>query len=89
MELWPHRALRLGNSFEHVLGTRMPDFIGLCARLREAGVQEPHMTGSGSAVFGLLGPRVIARCFFDRFRGSEALYVVRFARSGLGIRRLS
>jgi hypothetical protein len=47
------------------------------------------MTGSGSAVFGLLGPRVFARCFFDRFRGSEALYVVSFARSGLRIRRLS
>ena len=89
MGLWPYRALRLGNSFEAVLGTRMPDFVGLCARLREAGVREPHLTGSGSAVFGLLGPRAFARCFFDRFKGSEALYVVRFARSGLGIRRLS
>jgi 4-diphosphocytidyl-2-C-methyl-D-erythritol kinase len=88
-ELWPYRALRLGNSFEEALGTRMPDFVDLCARLRGAGVREPHMTGSGSAVFGLLGPRVFARSFFDRFKGSEALYVVRFARSGLGIRRLS
>ncbi|TFG88407.1 MAG: 4-(cytidine 5'-diphospho)-2-C-methyl-D-erythritol kinase [Gemmatimonadales bacterium] len=87
MGLWPYRALRLGNSFEAVLGTRMPDFVDLCARLREAGVREPHLTGSGSAVFGLLGPRVLARCFLDRFRGSEALYVVRLARSGLGIRR--
>jgi 4-diphosphocytidyl-2-C-methyl-D-erythritol kinase len=89
MGLWPYRALRLGNSFEGVLGTRMLDFVDLCARLREAGVREPHMTGSGSAVFGLLDPHGFARCFFDRFRGSEALYVVRFARSGLGIRRLS
>ena len=89
MGLWPYRALRLGNSFEDVLGLRMPNFVDLCARLREAGVQEPHLTGSGSAVFGLLGPRVLARSFFDRFKGSEALYVVRFARSGLGIRRLS
>lgn len=89
MGLWPQRALRLGNSFEEVLGTRMPDFVDLCARLREAGIREPHMTGSGSAVFGLLGPRGFARCFIDRFRGSEALYVVRFARSGLGVRRLS
>jgi 4-diphosphocytidyl-2-C-methyl-D-erythritol kinase len=89
MELWLQRALRLGNSFEKVLGARMPDFVDLRARLREAGARESHMTGSGSAVFGLLGPRVFARCFFDRFRGSEALYVVRFARSGLGIRRLS
>jgi 4-diphosphocytidyl-2-C-methyl-D-erythritol kinase len=89
MRLWPQRALRLGNSFEQVLGTRRSDFVDLCARLCEAGVREPHMTGSGSAVFGLLGPRSIAQCFIDRFRGSEALYVVRFARSGLGIRRLS
>jgi 4-diphosphocytidyl-2-C-methyl-D-erythritol kinase len=89
MGLWPYQALRLGNSFEAVLGARMPDFVGLCARLREAGVREPHLTGSGSAVFGMLGPRVVARCLFDRFRGSEALYVVRFAGSGLGIRRLS
>jgi 4-diphosphocytidyl-2-C-methyl-D-erythritol kinase len=89
MELWPYRALRLGNSFEEVLGTRMPDFADLCARLREAGVREPHMTGSGSAVFGLLEHRVFARSFFGRFKGNETLYVVRSARSGLGIRRLS
>ncbi len=87
--LWPHRALRLGNSFEEVLGTRMPDFVDLCARLREAGVREPRMTGSGSAVFGLFGPRALARCFLGRFTGSETLYVVRSARSGLGVRRLS
>jgi 4-diphosphocytidyl-2-C-methyl-D-erythritol kinase len=89
MNLRPYRALGLGNSFEAVLGTRLPEFVDLCVRLREAGVQEPHLTGSGSAVFGLLGPRVFARSFFDCFRGSEALFVVRFARSGLGIRRLS
>ena len=89
MELWPHRALRLGNSFEEVLGSRIPDFVGLCARLREAGVQEPRMTGSGSAVFGLLGARAFERGFFDRFTGNEALYVVRFAGRGLEIRRLS
>jgi 4-diphosphocytidyl-2-C-methyl-D-erythritol kinase len=87
--LWPYRALRLGNSFEQVLGARKADFVDLCARLREAGVREPHMTGSGSAVFGFLRSRGFARCFFDRFKGSEALYVVRSARSGLGIRRLS
>jgi 4-diphosphocytidyl-2-C-methyl-D-erythritol kinase len=89
MKLGLQRALRLGNSFEEVLGTRKPDFVDLCARLREAGVLEPRLTGSGSAVFGLLGPRALVRSFFDRFRGGETLYVVRFARSGLGIRRLS
>jgi 4-diphosphocytidyl-2-C-methyl-D-erythritol kinase len=87
--LWPHQALGLGNSFEGVLGARKADFADLCTRLREAGVQEPHLTGSGSAVFGLLRPLGFARSFFDGFRGSEALYLARFARSGLGIRRLS
>ncbi len=86
---WPQRVLRLGNSFERVLGPRLPEFAGLCDRLRAAGVREPRMTGSGSAVFGLLGPRGFARCFFDRFSGSETIYVVRSAGSGLGIRRLS
>lgn len=89
MGLWPYRALRLGNSFEGVLGSRLPSFVGLCARLREAGVREPHMTGSGSAVFGLLGPRVSVRRTLGRFTGSETLYVVRSAAKGLGIRRLS
>ena len=89
MGLWPHRALRLGNSFEEVLGARMPEFVDLRARLREAGLREPHMTGSGSAVFALFGPRVFARSFLDRFTGGETLYVVRSAGRGLGIRRLS
>jgi 4-diphosphocytidyl-2-C-methyl-D-erythritol kinase len=89
MGLWPYRALRLGNSFEAALGTRMPDFVDLCARLREAGVREPHLTGSGSAVFGLFGPRALARGFFDRFVGSETLYVVRSVGRGLWTRRLS
>lgn len=85
--LWPYRALRLGNSLEGVLGTRMPSFVGLCARLREAGVREPRMTGSGSAVFGVLGPRTSSPGVLDRFRGSETLYLVRSAGRGLGIKR--
>jgi 4-diphosphocytidyl-2-C-methyl-D-erythritol kinase len=89
MALWPHGVLRLGNSFEEVLGTRTSGFLQLRARLREAGVREPHLTGSGSAVFGLLGPHADARRVLDRFAGSETLYVVRSARRGLGIRRLS
>jgi 4-diphosphocytidyl-2-C-methyl-D-erythritol kinase len=88
MRLWPCRVLGLGNSFEHVLGSREADFIDLRARLREAGFREPHLTGSGSAVFGLIGLHRPVRCLLGRFRGSEALYVVRSARSGLRIRRL-
>ncbi|MBI5710563.1 MAG: 4-(cytidine 5'-diphospho)-2-C-methyl-D-erythritol kinase [Candidatus Eisenbacteria bacterium] len=81
-------AMRLGNRFETVLGDRRSDFDSLCERLREAGVGEPRMTGSGSAVFGLLAPRVPAGKVIDRFVGNEALYVVRFTRSGVRLRRL-
>jgi 4-diphosphocytidyl-2C-methyl-D-erythritol kinase len=82
-------VLGLGNSFEFALGARLRDFEDLCARMRHAGIQKPHLTGSGSAVFGLLGRRGVARDVIDRFVGSETLYVVRSAGSGLGIRRLS
>lgn len=86
--LEPCDVIRLGNSFEEVLGSRGPDFAGLCSRMREAGLLEPRMTGSGSAVFGLLGRRARARAVVDRFAGNEVLYVVRSARRGLDIDRL-
>jgi len=86
--LEPRDVVRLGNSFEDVLGARRSDFIGLCSRMREAGLLEPRMTGSGSAVFGLLGRRSSARAVLDRLAGGEALYVVRSARRGLDIDRL-
>lgn len=89
MGLWPYSALRLGSSFEEVLGARLPSFVGLCARLREAGVRDPHMTGSGSAVFGVLEPGAFTRRVLDRFAGNETLYVVRSAGRGLGISRRS
>ena len=85
--LWPHRALRLGNSFEAVLGKRMPSFVCLRARLCAAGIRDPRMTGSGSAVFGVLEPRTSLRQVLDRFAGDETLYVVRSAGRGLEIRR--
>jgi 4-diphosphocytidyl-2C-methyl-D-erythritol kinase len=88
MVLEPCELIRLGNSFEDVLGARRPDFMDLRSRLREAGLQEPHMTGSGSAVFGLLGRRVPTRAVLDRFVGGEALFVVRSVRRGLDIDRL-
>jgi 4-diphosphocytidyl-2-C-methyl-D-erythritol kinase len=89
MGLWPYRALRLGNAFEAVLGSRMPGFVRLRSRLREAGVRDPHMTGSGSAVFGVLEPRVSSRMVLARFEGDETLYVVRSAGRGLVISRQS
>ena len=83
-EVW----LNLGNSFEEVLGRRRSDFLSLCERFREAGVNDVRMTGSGSAVFGVLEPGVSAERVAGRFNGSESLYIVRSTRSGLGLKPL-
>lgn len=86
--LSPFRAVRLGNSFEHAMGRREGAFIDLCSRLRRAGLAEPRLTGSGSAVFGLLEPGVPAHRVLERIAGSEALYVVHSARKSLAIERI-
>jgi 4-diphosphocytidyl-2-C-methyl-D-erythritol kinase len=83
------RALRLGNTFEQVLGSRREDFESLCDRLRTAGASHVRMTGSGSAVFGILPPTTPAEQVVDRFAGSEPLYLVRSARTGLKLRVLT
>jgi len=79
----PYHALRLGNAFEKVLGERRSGFLSLCARLRHAGAEEPHLTGSGSAVFGILPARLTALRFVDRFAGDEAIYLIRSRGTGL------
>jgi 4-diphosphocytidyl-2-C-methyl-D-erythritol kinase len=75
-------ALRLGNTFEEVLGNRRRDFLSLCERLKHAGTSEPRLTGSGSAVFGILSKGSPSATAVRRFSGSEALYLVRSARAG-------
>jgi 4-diphosphocytidyl-2-C-methyl-D-erythritol kinase len=79
------RANRLGNTFETVLGNRRAAFESLCARLRSAGLEQPRLSGSGSAVFGVIGPRASSRRIIGSFEGTEALYVVRATRSGVRI----
>ncbi len=88
MALEPLAALRLGNTFEGALGGRRLAFADLRSRLREAGLMEPRLSGSGSSVFGLLEPRVTAPGVLARFRGAETLYVVRSAGAGLHIRKV-
>lgn len=83
------RALRLGNTFEGVLGSKREEFRSLCERLRAAGAVDVRMTGSGSAVFGILAPSVPADQVVGRFAGSEPLYVARSARAGLKLRLVS
>ncbi len=75
--------MRLGNTFEKVLGNRRSDFVSLGARLRRAATVAVRMTGSGSAVFAVLGPVAPLEEVAGRFTGSETLYAVRSARSGL------
>lgn len=77
------RALRLGNTFEQVLDERRSEFLSLCARLRRAGVEEPHLTGSGSAVFGIVPAGLPGGRVVTRFTGSEALYLIRSRGTGL------
>jgi 4-diphosphocytidyl-2-C-methyl-D-erythritol kinase len=78
----PERLLGLGNTFELALGSRTSDFLSLSARLRAAGLSSPTMTGSGSAVFGILAPGFPVARFARRFKGAEALFVVRSVRAG-------
>jgi 4-diphosphocytidyl-2-C-methyl-D-erythritol kinase len=77
------RAIRLGNTFEDVLGERRSEFLSLCARLRRAGVEGPHLTGSGSAVFGIVPAGVPVERVVERFSGDEAIYLIRSRGTGL------
>jgi 4-diphosphocytidyl-2-C-methyl-D-erythritol kinase len=77
---------RLGNTFERVLGRRKRDFDSLCARMRAAGLLQPHLTGSGSGVFGVLPKGAPARVLAGRFAGDERLFLVRSTRRGLRLR---
>ncbi len=80
------RALSLGNSFETTLGPRRGEFESLRDRLLDAGVQHARLTGSGSAVFGVIEAGVSARSVVSRFRGPEAIYPVHSTRAGARLR---
>lgn len=76
-------CVRLGNTFEGVLGNRSREFRELRERMRAAGLIDVRMTGSGSAVFGILRPGFPAHRVAGRFAGSEPLYLVRSVASGV------
>lgn len=82
------QAVRLGNDFEKVLAHRRRDFEELLAGLGTAGLLEPHLTGSGSAVFGVVPEGVPVRAIAGRFPGREPLYQVRSMVKGLRIVKL-
>jgi 4-diphosphocytidyl-2-C-methyl-D-erythritol kinase len=79
----PGWAARLGNTFEEVLGERRSGFHSLCARLRRAGAEEAHLTGSGSAVFGIIPAGLPGTRVVERFSGDERIYLVRSKGRGL------
>jgi 4-diphosphocytidyl-2-C-methyl-D-erythritol kinase len=80
--LKPERALALGNTLEQALENRRSDLLSLRRRLVAAGVANARMTGSGSALFGILGPGLSARTVARRFAGSERIFTVRSTRVG-------
>jgi 4-diphosphocytidyl-2-C-methyl-D-erythritol kinase len=75
--------IRHGNRFEAVLGRRRRDLDSLRARLRAAGLLEPHLTGSGSAVFAIVPSGASVRELVGRFLGNEPLFAVRSMGRGL------
>lgn len=81
--------LRLGNDFEGVLGHRRHDFEVLCSALSQAGLREPHLTGSGSGIFAAVPQGVPVREIAGRYPGREPLYQVRSVGKGLRIDRKS
>ena len=73
----------LGNSFETVLGERRMEFQSLQRRLQNVGATSIRMTGSGSAVVGLLPDGCTGPSVVRRYQGTEALYLVRSRGRGL------
>jgi 4-diphosphocytidyl-2-C-methyl-D-erythritol kinase len=70
-------AVRLGNAFENVLEDRSRAFASLCGRLRACGLEHPRLTGSGSAVFGIVPARITFDRVVSSFTGNERLFTVR------------
>ena len=75
--------MRQGNRFEQLLGRRRYEFASLCDRLRAAGLLQPRLTGSGSAVFAIMPRGGSIREIAGRFSGDEPLYEVRSVGKGL------
>lgn len=79
----PGRALRLGNVFEDVLGEKRVEFLSLRDRMLKAGATSVSLSGSGSAVFGVIPPGVPSHVVAGRFKGIEPHGVVRSERAGM------
>lgn len=87
--LGPGRALGLGNAFEDVLGMKRGEFLSLRDRLLAAGAESVSLSGSGSAVFGILPPGIPSHVVAGRLAGTESRYAVKSERSGLRLEILT
>ncbi len=83
------RALRMGNTFEDVLGRRRAEFDSLRSRFESAGASAVRMTGSGSAVFAVVPHGSPIRLVAGRFKGDETLFAVRSVASGMRLQTRS
>ena len=79
----PSDIERLGNTFERVLGRQGRDFEELCVRMRTAGLLQPHLTGSGSAVFGIVPGGASVREIMGRLQGDDSVFSVHSMARGL------
>jgi 4-diphosphocytidyl-2-C-methyl-D-erythritol kinase len=86
--LRPEKAARRGNTFEEVLQNRRSEFLSLRSRLARAGAEEPHLTGSGSAVYGFIPAGLPGKRLVERFVGNERLFLVRSRSTGLTLTTL-
>ena len=77
-------AVGSGNTFERVLGRHSERFEVLREKMRAAGIAEPHLTGSGSGIFGIVPQGVPVSRVVRRFPGREPLFAVRSV--GRGVR---
>jgi 4-diphosphocytidyl-2-C-methyl-D-erythritol kinase len=78
----PLALARRGNRFEELLGPHRRDLESLRTRMRAAGLLEPRLTGSGSAVFAFVPQGASVRGILTRFEGDEPLFEVRSVGSG-------
>jgi 4-diphosphocytidyl-2C-methyl-D-erythritol kinase len=83
--LRPGRALRLGNSFEDVLGGNRKRFLALRDRLLGAGAGAVRLCGSGSAVLAIIPSGVASHVVAGRLAGSEPRFAVKSERIGLRV----
>ena len=72
----PALCMHIGNVLQGVSETLRPEIVQACDALRDAGAVTAHMTGSGSAVFGVFRSPAAARKALAKLSGRyRAIYL--------------